>query len=250
VLLLGLDFETTGLVDASATEVGMAFWDTDLRAPIKLTGYLVDPGPDVVWETITPEMRALGLLTAAEVSGITPELCAKYGVPDLTGLKQLLSWYRIADAIVAHNGHEFDYPLLERWAKKYGLELPDKLRIDTMCDIELPPKTIKKLVYMAADHGFLNPFPHRALFDVMTMLRIMDQYDLDKIIEAAKSPILIVKALVSFADNFKARARGFHAQYENGKFKMWSLVVKECFLERERAAAQAAGFDIEVIPKK
>ena len=234
----------------SITEVGMALWDTDLHAPIKLAGYLVDPGPDAIWEKVTPEMRALGLLPAAEVSGITPELCAKYGVPDLTGLKQLLSWYRIADAVVAHNGHEFDYPLLERWAKKHGLELPDKLRIDTMCDIELPPKTIKKLIYMAADHGFLNPFPHRALFDVMTMMRIMNEYDLNEILETAKSPTLVVEALVTFAQKDLAKTRGFHAQYENGRFQMWSLVVKERYLERERAAAQAAGFEIKVVSKK
>lgn len=252
MLILGLDLETTGLEIGvvSIVEVGLALWDTALRAPIKLAGYLVDPGPDAVWETCTPEQRAMGLLSASEVNGITPELCAQYGVVDITGLKQLLGMYRIADAVVAHNGHEFDFPMLRHWAKKYDLPVPDKLLIDTMCDIKLPPKTIRKLTYMAADHGFLNPFPHRAMSDVMTMLKILDQYDIEEVVKLAKSPMLTIKAIVSFSDNHKARARGYHAKYENDKFKMWSLTIKECDLEQEREAARLAGFDIEVVKTK
>ena len=35
------------------------------------------------------------------------------------------------------------------------------------------PETIatRKLTYLAADHGIVNPFAHRALFDVITMMQ-------------------------------------------------------------------------------
>ena len=37
-------------------------------------------------------------------------------------------------------------------------------------------------------HGFLNPFPHRAVTDVMSMLKIASQYDLDRMADLAKLP--------------------------------------------------------------
>ena len=47
----------------------------------------------------------------------------------------------------------------------------------------------RSLPYLAADHGFLNPFPHRALFDVMTMIQIAGMYDINEILKYADSPI-------------------------------------------------------------
>jgi DNA polymerase-3 subunit epsilon len=243
MLLCGLDFETTGLKigTVSVVEVGLVLWDTDMRAPVKLAGYLVDPGADAVWE---PGVE--------KINHITPELCSKYGVVELTGLKQLLSWYAVADYAVAHNGLEFDRPILRHWAEKHKLDWQaDKIWIDTKCDLEIPQRDSTRLVYMAADHAFLNPFPHRAVFDVMTMMKILDCYEIDEVLKVSKSPTLVVQALVSFADRDKARTRGFHAQYEtNGKFKAWTMVVKQCYFEREQEGARAAGFDIEVIKTK
>jgi DNA polymerase-3 subunit epsilon len=231
--------ETTGLEIGvvSVVEVGIVLWDTDLRAPVKLSGYLVDPGPDAVWEP-----------GVSDLNGITPELCAKYGVAYATGLKQLLSWYRLADYAVAHNGNAFDRPILRHWAESHQLEWsPEKVWIDTKCDLQIPQRNSTRLTYMAADHAFLNPFPHRAMFDVMTMMKILDCYDIDKVAAISRSPTLVIKALVGFSNNDKARQRGYHAQYENAKFKMWSMVVKECHLEAERSGAREAGFDIEVV---
>jgi DNA polymerase III subunit epsilon len=232
--------------------VGLVLWDTDLNAPIKLFGTLVDPGEYAVWEGATEHT-----LAAVDVNGITPEICDKYGIEDEKALKYVLSWYGSADIACAHNGNAFDKPLLETWAARYGLDAQKgKLWIDTRADIERPPKMSSRLTYMAADHGLLNPFPHRAMFDVMTMMTILTapdiskappRYDLAKIQEIAKSPLRIIKALVSYDNNHLAKTRGYHARYENGKFQRWELEVKEINLEKEREAARLAGFDIEVI---
>src|SRR5208282_4762391 len=120
-------------------------------------------------------------------------------------------------------------------------------------DLEVPERNSTRLTYMAADHAFLNPFPHRAMFDVMTMLKILDNYDIGKVMELAKSPTVTVKAIVSFDQKDLARNRGYHAQYETnrdgsrGKFKHWSMSVKAIKLDQVREAAKAAGFDVEVI---
>lgn len=43
-------------------------------------------------------------------------------------------------------------------------------------------------------HGFINPFPHRAVTDVLSMLKIVSQYPTDRMIELAKSPTIKVIA--------------------------------------------------------
>jgi DNA polymerase-3 subunit epsilon len=237
--ILGIDFETTGLniPTIGVTEIGLVVWDTELGAPIKLFGSVVDPGSYAVWEQ-----------GAAAVSGLTPEVCSKYGMDDEKALRYVLSWYGSCDVACAHNGNGFDRPLLETWAKRFGLDAqPDKVWIDTKADLDIPPRNSTRLVYMAADNGFLNPFPHRAMFDVMTMFKILSKYDIDKVLEVSKSPTRILKALVSFDQKDLAKNRGFHPQYENGKFKCWQMITKECKLDEEVRACRIAGFEVEVI---
>jgi DNA polymerase III subunit epsilon len=239
MLILGLDFETTGLniPTIGVTEVGMVLWDTDLAAPIKLYGTLVDPGPDVIWEP-----------SAIAVNNLTPELCSKFGMQDEKACRQLMSWYSSADVCCAHNGNVFDRPILDKWAKKYGLDSQkDKVWIDTKADLETPPRNSTRLTYMAADHDFLNPFPHRAMFDVMTMLKILDKYDLEKVLVVSKSPTVRIKAIVSFEQKDLAKNRGFHPIYVEGKFSHWEMSTKECKLEKEREACRTAGFEVVVI---
>jgi len=215
----------------------MVLWDTELCAPIKLFGTLVEPAPKSIWE---PGVEKINNLSQA--------VCSKFGMEDERALKYVLSWYGSADVACAHNGNNFDRPLLDTWAARYGLDSQkNKIWIDTKADIDRPIKDSTRLVYMAADHGFLNPFPHRAMFDVMTMLTILNKYELDPILELAKSPTRVVKALVPFEQKDLAKNRGYHPIYENGKFSRWELPVKEVRLEREREYFRSMGYDIEII---
>jgi len=239
VLILGLDFETTGGDPAihRITEVGMVQWDTDLRQPIKVMGYLVNPGA-AVWETEIVERFPK-----------MPELASKYGIDDLKAAKQFFLWYQAADTVCAHNGIKFDKGFMQAWADRHNFESdPEKLWIDTLTDLPLPRWYTRKLAYMPVDHGMLpNPFPHRAAFDAVSMMQMLDQYPLDKVLELAHSPMVVVKALVSFHNNELAKKRGYHAEYKDGKFVMWFKEMKELFVEREREECSVAGFSIEVI---
>jgi DNA polymerase-3 subunit epsilon len=235
MLILGKDYETTGLEPEkhSITEVGMVLWDTDLHAPIKVMGFLVDPGPNAVWDPVT-----------LKITGLTPELCAKFGYPDERALKQVIAWHENAEVICAHNGTRFDRPFFEAWCRRLGFYVNPKLWIDTNTDIELGEldfKKSRKLTYMAADHQFLNPFPHRAVFDVMTMLKVLDNYDLERVLFLAKQPVVDVIANVSYDDRELAKARGYRWYPEQ---KLWVMTMKECFVEKEQAEA---GFPIKVV---
>jgi DNA polymerase III alpha subunit (gram-positive type) len=240
MLILGLDFETTGGDPKihRITEVGMATWDTDLRQPIKIMGYPVNPGPDAIWE-----------VEVLEKFPQAPELSVKYGVDDLRGAKQFFLWYQAAEIVCAHNGIKFDKGFTQAWADRHNFESdPNKLWIDTMTDLPLPKGFSRKLPYMPIDHKlYPNPFPHRAAFDTVSMLMLLDQYPLDKVLELARSPMVVVKALVTFHNNELAKKRGYHAEYKDGKFVMWFREMKELFVEQEREECTAAGFSIEVI---
>jgi DNA polymerase-3 subunit epsilon len=233
MIVLGLDFETTGVnvEKDTVTEVGMVLWDSDLRIPTKMLGFLVH-NPSAVWDP-----------TAKLISGLSPELCEKYGFTYEKALKHVISWYNECDIVLAHNGNNFDKPVFYRWAKSLGYELEDKPWIDTSEDIEYRMKTKSmKLGHLASDHGFLNPFPHRALFDVMTMLKIFDSYDFESVILRFNSPKIIVRAEVSYEDRNLAKERGY--SWEAGN-KTWKKSIIASELEKEK---KEAGFRVTVLP--
>jgi DNA polymerase III subunit epsilon len=232
MLLLGLDFETTGLSREQdlVIEVGLAMWDVDMRKIVRVSGFLVkyDTTLDERWD---PQAEA--------VHGISQEEIAKFGVPETIAFKTLLAWYKTSDFIVAHNGLLFDKIFLENWAARLKMELPKRIWVDTRVD--LPTPFNGKLRYHAADLGFLNPFPHRAVFDVATMLRVMDHYDIASILHKAKEPTVTVQAVVSFADKDLARARGY---YWDPDLKQWRRLLKDSDVGREQ---REAGFQVRVV---
>lgn len=242
MLILGLDFETMGLDPKihKVSEVGAVLWDTDLHRGIHSMGYLVRLSPDTPFED-----------EALKVTGLTIDILAKYGKDSERALKQLLNMYEQADLICAHNGKECDRGFLRAWMEAHGLleVFPEeKFWIDTQYDIDYPKKWNRQLTCLAAYHGFVNPFPHQALMDVYTMFRILDQYDINQVLDYAKQPTVTLQALVSFDDKEKAKALGYWAQYENGKFRMWMKTAKESKVQDEVAEAAGAGFEVKIIP--
>ena len=150
-----------------------------------------------------------------------------------------------ADYLMAHYT-EFDRTILERFVSWDGYigEKPFTSKwIDTMTDIPYPESIkTRALPYLAAEHGFLNPFPHRALFDVMTMIKIASMYDFDEILKYADSPNLWVRATVSFDDKQLAKDRHFKWDPTN---KLWVKQVKEMNIEYEE---EQANFPIDLLP--
>jgi DNA polymerase-3 subunit epsilon len=201
MLICGLDFETTGLLPTkhSVVEVGAVLWDTEIKSPLRVEGFLVDPGEDAVWDQ-----------EAIDVSGISPQLVQKFGIDSADAMSRLVYLMGVSDAVCAHNGNVFDRPFAEEWATREGGALPEKLWIDTKCDLELGPKASTKLIYMAADLGFVNPFAHRAVTDVLTMLRVLSGFDIERVVFLAKQPNIQIEALVSFDDKQLAKDRGYH----------------------------------------
>lgn len=146
-----------------------------------------------------------------------------------SNLQNALTLYNV-DIILAHNGLAFDKPFLE--AKGLKLDLP---WVDSKTHIKYPADCKNNnLLYLAAYHGFLNPFPHQAVSDVETVFKIVQKYDFEKICKRAKEPWILIKADVKFDGKEFARVRGFQW---NPTAKHWEKNIPESELKAEEKEA-------------
>jgi DNA polymerase III subunit epsilon len=234
MLVCGIDIETTGLVADKDTilEIGLALWDVDSKKLHVCESMLITS--DIKYSE-----------ESEKVHGITDDMIMYSGLRLEDAILKLRWYCDNSEYFVAHNGNAFDRLFLDKWfLKEADLSLAEKPWIDTMTDIPYP-KHIKtrKLDYLAMEHGFINPFPHRALFDTMTMLRILSQYNIEEVLVLTKSPMIRVVALVSFDDKDKAKTAGYKWDAEK---KQWYRNIKEVLFKNELEFTKSLGFDITV----
>jgi DNA polymerase-3 subunit epsilon len=232
MLILGIDFETTGLDPKQdrIIEVGAVLWDWEAGAPLQLFSSIVDP------ERPIPE-------EITKITGITDELIGKYGQTEAKGLSDLRFLFGCADYAMAHNGTAFDKLFFDAAIERLGWINSTKTWLDTKTDIKYPEHiTTRNLRHLASEHEFLNPFSHRAVFDVLTMLRVASQYSLSEIIARANEPTLFVQALVSFNEKDLAKARGY---YWCAPQKVWWRTFKQSDYMAER---DTCGFQTAILP--
>ncbi len=223
--ILFLDFETTG-VDVfkdKITEYAYVLWDTDRKQPLLIRNNLVR-GP-----YIHDEVK--------EITGIDTEMLCDFGEGPEKAMYDFLDLFQKSDCVCAHNGTEFDQIMLEQLFVESGATdalatSREKIWIDTRYDLPLPKKIkTRNLVHLAAEHGFVNPFAHRALSDVFTMIKIFSCYSLDAILELAASPMKKIRADVSYERRGEASKRGYSWDAEK---KIWFKNIKECHLDAEK----------------
>jgi DNA polymerase III subunit epsilon len=228
MLIAVFDFETSGsdINQDRVTEYGVALYTTTQKRVVMAEQFLVDE--DVV---ITPKIT--------EITKIRKPMMDKFGLEPAEALSRLQNYFDMAEAVAGMNIVEFDMPMYRNWCEREKEEPIERLVIDAKTDF--PNNEYKKLGYMAADAGFLNPFPHAALPDAWTTLRLLEGNDLEKVVERAKAPRAYLKAHVTFDTNYLAKERkyGWHPVR-----KVWYKVVKEMDVEQE---GKEAPFDISRI---
>ena len=172
----GVDIKTDRVL-----EVGAVLWDWDHGQPVKILSELINEADHL---PITEEVEM--------ITGLNDEIIDKWGAKGTEiheVLKQLKVLMEKADYLMAHNGAGYDIPMLRAMFNRYDLEMPEKTWIDTMVDIEFPKKMKgRSMALLEHSHGFINPFPHRAVTDVLSMLKIASQYSLARMSKLAESP--------------------------------------------------------------
>lgn len=228
MLVLGLDFETTGLdrKEDRITEVGAVLWDTELNAPVRLYNELLACDKE-----LTPEITRL--------TGITNQMLKRFGQhPDFV-LGHLTAMISQADFVIAHNA-PFDRAFYEAALERAGYAADQSvIWADSAVDVNYPEHIeTRKLVFLAAEHGFLNPFAHRAVTDVLTMLQVCSRYDWKEIFESAKLPNVTIWAKTTFQEKDIAKAAGYRW---NGETKQWLKNVKANQVQMEIEKLHAKG---------
>jgi DNA polymerase III alpha subunit (gram-positive type) len=225
MILLGYDLETTGLdkVNDRMIEVGLVLYSTGQQKVLESTGFLVQSD-----KPILPEIT--------EITGITQAAVDRFGYSPESALEYFLDFAEQADAVIGHNVIRFDKPVTDNTAKRLDMVLPEKLWIDTMTDI--PGVTGEQLITMCAKHGFVNPNQHSAEDDAKSVLKLISGYDIEKIVERAKSPMVVILSHQGRGNN--ADAKKFKFRW-NPEMKLWWKAVKEMDVA---ALAGEVNFDI------
>lgn len=243
MLLLGVDVETTGLDTANdrIIELGAVLWSVEEKKPLVLYSDLIFVGDREVPAVIE------------SLTGISDGHVKKYGMPLQYVLGRFNYLAQQADFIVAHNGTNFDKPILEAEYARACFPFPKAPWIDTSVDVPYPEKTgTRKLTYLAAEHGFLNPFAHRAIFDVLTMTAVLSRYDAEEVARISKEPSVTLTAMTrppwvdGGKSNDAAKAKGYRW---NGADKKWQKTVKRSQVSKEVTVAEFETLE-EVSAKK
>ena len=243
-LVLGIDLEGVNqnldkgvnLEVDRVTELGAVLWDWHLKGPVGFFSILIDEEDRL---SIDDELE--------ELTGISNKMLQNYGARG-EGICQLLDLFsknflNLADYVMAHSGRDYDYIMLKGLYERHGRTMPEKLWIDSSTDIEYPAKMKKRSMAMLEhQHSFINPFPHRAITDVLSMFKIAINYPLDKMIPLAKSPVVkLVAELIppnwksdSEVEEFnkiknKVAKAGFRW---NPREKTWSKRVHQVLMDR------------------
>ena len=228
-------------------EIGAVLWDWEKKKPLKFYSELFNEK-----DRIRPIPTNIQQLT-----GIDDEMLDEYGSEKGDALdeklKPLFSLICETDYLISHNA-PYDRSMLTdylnrvyTWLEKEKIEEIDlsqkKLWIDSLTDIVFPPHfQSKSLAMLEYQHGFVNPFPHRALTDCLSLLKIASHYDLDQMVEIAKSPMVELVAIITPPSNWKDKQEldAFNkrkAKISQAGFrwypelKKWKLSVKQKLLD-------------------
>jgi DNA polymerase-3 subunit epsilon len=212
-----VDLETTGLNpnENRIIEIGLLefkFLGTDSSVISSMYSGLQDPG-----EPISQEVAQLTGLTDAAVRGQRIDWSVARGF-----------WER-ADIVVAHNA-EFDRSFLSSVKEMRDIK---KHWACSVRHIDWRSKKFgsMKLNYLAADHGFVNPFAHRALFDCATTYRLISPY-LPELVSSSHEPEIEISAVGSpFESKDILKANGYRWDAER---RVWKKRVLSPRLEVER----------------
>jgi len=231
MLILGLDFESDHFdpETTKATELGLVLWDTAISQPVEIYSSLIkEVGREPLSQKIT------------DITGITDAMIDAYGKSPFEIIDNFLKMYAKADYVLAHNGNNFDRPLMRNFLVRYLSDeykklLTPKHWLDSLTDIDYPDTcSHKNMTYLQGFYKVVNPFSHRAITDVLTMLTIVDKnFDWQEIVEISHSPTMRFIAQVDYHNRDVAKDAGF--KWDSTK-RIWFKDMKKIFIEKKGVA--------------
>jgi len=212
-----VDLETTGLDSKNdeIIEIGIIQFGINAKHElhiIQMYSALQDPGVPLS-EEIT------------KITGLTNEAVSGKKI-DWAYVRRLFDESSIA---IAHNA-DFDSAFLRNSPEFNGTEIHWACSVKHIRWRDHGFKS-RALNYLAADHGFVNPFAHRALFDCATTFRLVEPYIEELIVRSYEREFMIQAVNSPFEAKDQLKARGYHWDPSQ---KYWYLKLLECDLNDER----------------
>lgn len=218
--------------------------DFGLIVDVETTG--LDPATDKIIE--------LGFVEFMVESGGTPAIINSYGAVEDPGCEISTEITKITGITNQHvKGRKIDWRLFREALSRAGVVIAHNLNFDkgfllarpeladvdvhwacSMRHIDWEAKGFrtKALNYLAADHGFVNPFAHRAIFDCAATFRLIEPY-LEELIERSyQKEYLVLATGAPFASKDLLKGRGYRWDPEK---RVWKKIFFEDNLEAERA---------------
>jgi DNA polymerase-3 subunit epsilon len=171
---------------------------------------------------------------------LSPEIVKLTGLTDEVLRNRQINWDLVRDLFakseiaIAHNA-SFDRSFLLKRPELAPLEIHWGCSVR---HIEWHSKGFKTraLNYLAADHGFVNPFAHRALFDCATTFRLICPYIQEIIARSWDREVEVVAFQAPFEQKDKLRLRNY--KWDPGE-RVWSKMIFEQQLAEERVFLEA-----------
>jgi len=217
-----IDLETTGLDPKKdkIIEIGLIqFKHKDYKDTIITGSYGSLQDPETPLEEII-----------TDITGLTDSALEGEAI-DWTVVSQMLA---SSELIIAHNA-AFDKSFLQKVPE---LNLKSTPWACSMKHIDWGKHGFKtrSLNYLACDHGFVNPFPHRALFDCATTYKLIEKYleELHLGCQQKEYRVAAVGASFSVKDNLKRNGYRWDPNQ-----RVWFKTLMEKTLENERKFLEA-----------
>lgn len=212
-----VDLETTGLDSERdrIIEIGLLEFAVDEDYSVTILnsyGAVEDPGIEIV-----PEIVKLTGLANRHLAG------------QKINWETVQSFLNRSSIVIAHN-MPFDRSFLRRRSEL------DLAAVHWGCSAKHIDWTVhghktRALNYLAADHGFVNPFAHRAIFDCATTLRIIAAHLRELIETSYEREIKFAATGAAFETKDLLRERGY--RWDQGQ-RVWQKLVFEKNAEGER----------------
>lgn len=189
----------------------------------------------VLSETMKPQVTRVYGSLQQPTQPISAEITRITGLDDAAVAGQKIDWqyvqgfFEAADVVIAHNA-AFDRSFLDGVA---SLEIEGKLWACSQRHINWRKRHFRSasLTYLAADHGFLNPFPHRAVFDCATTLKVVTPYFSELLTRCRLSQVLVRALGAKFEVKDILRQHGYRWDANQ---RCWYKVLLEDELADER----------------
>jgi DNA polymerase III subunit epsilon len=166
---------------------------------------------------------------------LSPEIVKLTGLTDQILCGQEIDWMHVAllwqrsSIVIAHNA-SFDRDFIKRVPE---LAASPKHWACSVRHIDWEQKGFgsRKLNYLAADHGFVNVFAHRALFDCATTFRLIKPHLRELIDQSFEAEILIKAFQSPFESKDVLKGRKYRW---DGQERVWSKTVLKSKIMDER----------------